>query len=102
MICQAGQKTKSMVEYQYLQELNAEFEISKSQLSPNDRRSIRQRFLNLAHQCKQNNVSTAVVSLANRLADQAYKLPERKLFFKQRHKKIYYLPDSTVGTNSEP
>jgi hypothetical protein len=62
---------------QYLTELITKFEITKSQFSPDIRRSLRQRFTNLAEQCEKLNTSKKVIILAMNLADHAYKLPER-------------------------
>jgi hypothetical protein len=58
--------------------LLAKFEISKGLLSPHDRRSMRQYFLNLAEQYHKESDGTRAVFLAQQLADHAYKQPECK------------------------
>ncbi len=62
----------------YLTKLIADFDVSKGELSPNDRHLMRQHFLTLAEQYQNQNNSERVVLLAQILADHAYKLPECK------------------------
>jgi len=62
---------------QHLKDLFERFEINKSHFSSNVRRLWRQRFSDLAQQCQKRNVSQQIVSFAIKLADHAYKLPER-------------------------
>ncbi len=62
----------------HLTNLLENFEISKSQLSPNDRCLMREYFLNLAERYQKQKNSTQAVLLAQTLADHAYKLPECK------------------------
>lgn len=52
------------------------FEVLKSRFSINTRCLWRQRFLHLAEHCKKRNGSREIISLAMKLADHAYKLPE--------------------------
>ncbi len=75
MLCRNNRNMTSIE--QYLTELVTEFEITKSRFSPDIRRSLRQRFTNLAQQCEKLNASKKVIILAMNLADHAYKLPER-------------------------
>jgi hypothetical protein len=63
---------------EHLTNLLANFEISKSQLSPNDRCLMREYFLNLAERYQKQKNSTQAVLLAQKLADHAYKSPECK------------------------
>jgi len=56
----------------------AKFEISKGLLSANNRRFMRQYFVNLAEQYRKEKNSDQAVLLAQELADHAYKLPEGK------------------------
>jgi hypothetical protein len=56
----------------------AKFEISKGLISANNRRFIRQYFVNLAKQYRKEKNSDQAVLLAQELADHAYKLPEGK------------------------
>jgi hypothetical protein len=53
-------------------------EISKGLLSANNRRFMRQYFVNLAEQYRKEKNSDQAVLLAQELADHAYKLPEGK------------------------
>jgi hypothetical protein len=62
---------------QDLKDLFLRFEINKSNFSSNVRRLWRQRFSDLAQECQKRNVSQEIVSFAIKLADHAYKLPER-------------------------
>lgn len=61
---------------QQLKTLLAQFEIKKSQYSPNDRRLLRQYFVHLTEQCQNHNSTKEIISLTKELADHAYKLPE--------------------------
>ncbi len=54
------------------------FEISKGLISANNRRFMRQYFVNLAKQYRKEKNSDQAVLLAQELADHAYKLPEGK------------------------
>jgi len=61
-----------------LPKLVFDFDRSKTRLSSDERRSLRQHFLYLADQCKKlKDFKSAKLILLN-LADSAYKLPERK------------------------
>jgi hypothetical protein len=61
-----------------LAKLVFDFDRSKTRLSSDERRSLRQHFLYLAEQCKKlKDFESAKLILLN-LADSAYKLPERK------------------------
>jgi hypothetical protein len=62
---------------QDLKDLFVRFEINKSNFSSNVRRLWRQRFSDLAQECQKRNVSQEILSFAIKLADHAYKLPER-------------------------
>jgi GTPase SAR1 family protein len=62
---------------QYLTKLVTQFEINKGQFSLDTRLLLRQRFIDLAEQCQKRNASKQVISLTMKLADHAYKLPER-------------------------
>ena len=76
MLCHNNQ---SMINIeQYLINLLMKFEINKSQFSSTIRVSLRQRFSDLAQQCQKQNASKQVISLIMKLADHAYKLPERE------------------------
>ena len=59
-----------------LTRLLVQFDIDKGHLTPSTRRKLRQQFSALAEQCQQRPGSNATVSLAMKLADHAYKLPE--------------------------
>ncbi len=61
----------------YLTNLLIKFEISKSNFSANSRRLLRERFSQLAEKCKMQNASKEIISIEMKLADHAYKLPER-------------------------
>jgi hypothetical protein len=75
MLCNGSQNMKSIK--QDLEDLFARFEINKSNFSSNIRRIWRQRFSDFAEECQKQNVSQEIVSFAVKLADHAYKLPER-------------------------
>lgn len=62
---------------QYLRNVLLQLELVKTNYSSNDRRSLRQRFSNLAEQCRKRNVSKDILSFVMQLADRAFKLPER-------------------------
>ena len=76
-LCHSNQTMKSIE--RYLTKLLTKFEINKSQFSPSSRISLRQRFSYLAELCQKKNASKKIVSLARKLADHCYKLPERML-----------------------
>jgi hypothetical protein len=76
-LCDNNQNMTSIE--QHLTSLLLKFEINKSKFSSNNRRLLRQRFSHLAEQCQNRNGSKEVISLAMKLANHAYKLPERML-----------------------
>jgi hypothetical protein len=75
MLCDNNQTMSSI--RQNVIDLYNEFEKCKSKFSANDRRLLRQRFVQLAARCQKQNASKDIVSFAIELADHAYKLPER-------------------------
>jgi hypothetical protein len=77
MICHENQNMTTIEEY--LQNLLLKFDICKSKFSADNRRLLRQRFSYLAEQCQKRNASNEIVYLTKKLADHAYKLPERML-----------------------
>jgi hypothetical protein len=75
MLCHRSQNMTSIE--QHLKDLFERFEINKSNFSSIGRRLWRQRFSDLAQECQKRNVSREIVSFVIKLADHAYKLPER-------------------------
>ncbi len=75
MLCNVSQHIPSIEIY--LKDLFVRFEIIKSSFPSNVRQLWRQRFSNLAEECQRRNFSQEIVSFAFKLADHAYKLPER-------------------------
>jgi hypothetical protein len=75
MLCHEN-RTMTSIE-KHLQDLLFKFDICKSKLSADNRRLLRQRFLHLAEECQKRNASNEIIYLAKKLADHAYKLPER-------------------------
>jgi hypothetical protein len=75
MLCNGNQHIPSIEIY--LKDLFVRFEIIKSSFPSNIRHLWRQRFSDLAGECQRRNFSQEIVSLAMKLADHAYKLPER-------------------------
>ncbi len=75
MLCNGNQNITSIE--QYLKDVFDRFEITKSSFPSNIRRLWRQRFSDLAEECQLRNISQEIVSFAIKLADHAYKLPER-------------------------
>jgi hypothetical protein len=75
MLCHSNQSMASIE--QYLTNLLTKFEMHKSLFLPNTRVSLRRRFTQLAEQCQIQNASNQILSIAVKLADHAYKLPER-------------------------
>jgi hypothetical protein len=75
MLCHSNRSMASIE--QYLTYLLTKFEIHKSQFLPNARVSLRRRFTQLAEHCRIQNASNQILSIALKLADHAYKLPER-------------------------
>jgi len=75
MLCHNNQNMTSIE--QYLTDLLIKFKINKSKFSVNSRRLLRKRFSQLAEQCQMQNASKEIILLAIKLADHAYKLPER-------------------------
>ncbi len=61
---------------QRLLNLLTKFEISKGQLSSNERLFLHQQFLNLANWYRTHHMSNRAVLLAEELANHAYKSPE--------------------------
>ena len=76
MLCNGNKSMKSVKKD--LTKILIKFEVSKSQLSSGERSLMRQHFLDLTQQCEKQKNSKQVVLLAKRLADHAYKLPERE------------------------
>jgi hypothetical protein len=77
MLCHENRTMTSIEEH--LQDLLFKFDICKSKFSADNRRLLRQRFSYLAEQCQKRNASNEIVYLTKKLADHAYKLPERML-----------------------
>ncbi len=75
MLCNTNQSMASIE--QRLRSLFIQLEINKINYPSNVRRLWRQRFSDLAEQCQKQNFSKEIVSFAMKLADHAYKLPER-------------------------
>ncbi len=75
MLCNGNQHIRSIE--QYLKDLFVRFEIIKSSFSSNVRHLWHHRFSHLADECQRRNISQEIVSFALKLADHAYKLPER-------------------------
>jgi hypothetical protein len=75
MLCNINQHLTSIE--QHLKDLFIRFEINKSSFSSNVRHLWHQRFSDLAEECQRRNGSQQIVSFAIKLADHAYKLPER-------------------------
>ena len=75
MLCNGSQNITSIE--QHLEDLFVRFEINKGSFPPNIRRLWHQRFSDLAKECQRRNVSQEIVSFAIKLADHAYKFPER-------------------------
>jgi hypothetical protein len=71
-----GNQTMTAIE-EHLQDLLFKFDICKSKFSADSRRLLRQRFSYLAEQCQKRNASNKIVFLTKKLADHAYKSPER-------------------------
>ena len=77
MLCSTNTNMASVAGY--LSNFLGNFEISKSRLPPNDRHLMHQHFVSLGKRCRKRKNSKQAISLAKKLADSAYKLPERKL-----------------------
>jgi hypothetical protein len=75
MLCNINQHLTSIE--QHLKDLFVRFEINKSSFSSNVRHLWHHRFSDLAEECQRRNGSQQIVSFAIKLADHAYKLPER-------------------------
>ena len=59
------------------EDLFVRFETQKSRFPPNTRPRWRQDFIDFAEDCRKRNLSEEIISFVMKLADHAYKLPER-------------------------
>lgn len=74
------QENNSTYLEEYISQLVFYFNQNKIYLSSNKRRLIRQHFLNLSKQCQNLNDFKLAKTIVEELADNAYKLPDSKLF----------------------
>ncbi|CAF3765367.1 unnamed protein product [Rotaria sp. Silwood1] len=75
ILCHNNQSMKNIA--QYLINLLRKFQRNKSQFSSTIRISLRQRFSTLIEQCQEQHAPKLIILLIMKLADHAYKLPER-------------------------
>jgi hypothetical protein len=75
IICHGNRRLAAIGEH--FKSLISKFIICKSKFSADTRRLLRQRFLNLTEQCQKRHIPNKIVAIAKRLAEHAYRLPER-------------------------